>query len=516
MSCFFNLVINATVNCTIYSSELDIINLNPFFVCLNLSSNLTSVEYDSKLQQMEKINIVNDRNPSANVFCLKNLQSLHLINTNLSLLPDIINLKNLTLLQIESDNAVVGNYLPAEIGQLTLLFSLILIQIDNLVSLPDEIGQLNRLRSLILAQLLNLKDIPIISMSKLTELRTLSFVDVPKLSSLPSSMENFQQLNTFILTNTNLSNLALQNLRELTTLLISSNLAMISIQIDNMIKLSSLEITSNDALETINLKNLISLRTLSFNSNKQLTSISMENLSIIESLSIDYGENLKAITFKNLYSLMAFNSTSKYALEFVSFENIPWLTIVNLGGNVHLQTILFIDAPRMKQLDLSSCQFTAFPSSILTLTFLEILSMQGNQLSLLPVTLSTDLPNLKVLNLANNRFQGNIIQPPLVYIHELDMSSNSLTTLDGIGEYQSLERFILDSNRIESIPLEIIKISPILQFLSIQSNALISIPYSMTNMRSLNYFYVRSNQISNDEQSHLLKLFQPTSIELYV
>jgi leucine-rich repeat protein SHOC2 len=509
-------VIDATVNCSVYSSEFDIVNLNPFFVRLDLSSNLTSVEYDSKLQQMKKLIIVNDRNPSINVFCLKNLQSLQLINTNLSLLPDIINLKNLTFLQIESDNGIIGDYLPAEIVQLTYLSSLILIKITNLTSLPDEIGQLNRLQSLTLAQLFNLQNIPSISMGKLTELRILNFTDVPKLSSLPSPMENFLQLNTFVLTNTNLSNLILQNLQELTILLISSNLAMISIQIDNMIKLSSLEITGNNALLTINLASLISLETFTVNSNKQLSSISMENIPLIESLSINYAESLKAMTFKNLNSLNAFNSTSYYALEFVSFENTPWLTVINLSGNSRFQTVSFTNAPRMKQLDLSSCQFTSFPSSILTLTSLEILNMQSNQLSLLPPTLSTDLPNLKVLNLANNRFQGNIIQPPLLYIRELDMSRNSLTTLDSISEYGLLERLLLDGNQIKSISLDIMKISPILQFLSIQANQLSSIPYSMVNMRSLKYFYVRGNQINFKEQGYLVKLFKPTPIQLYV
>ncbi|CAM4955970.1 unnamed protein product [Rotaria socialis] len=116
---------------------------------------------------------------------------------------------------------------------------------------------------------------------------------------------------------------------------------------------------------------------------------------------------------------------------------------------------MFIDAPRMKHLDLFHCQFTSFPVSILTLTSLEILNMQYNKLSSLPVTISTDLADLKVLTLASNQLKGNIIQPPLIYLRELDMSSNSLTIVDDIGEYRLLEKLVLDSNAIKSIAVEL-------------------------------------------------------------
>ncbi|CAF1475456.1 unnamed protein product [Rotaria magnacalcarata] len=124
--------------------------------------------------------IFNDKNPSTNVFCLKNLQSLQLINTNLSLLPDISNLKNLELLQIESTYTLTKHYIPPEIGELARLSGLILRNIYNLTYLPDEIGQLQRLQSLTLAQLPSLQNIPSISMDNLTKLRTLSLEDIPK------------------------------------------------------------------------------------------------------------------------------------------------------------------------------------------------------------------------------------------------------------------------------------------------------------------------------------------------
>ncbi|CAF2767536.1 unnamed protein product [Rotaria sp. Silwood2] len=142
--------------------------------------------------------------------------------------------------------------------------------------------------------------------------------------------------------------------------------------------------------------------------------------------------------------------------------------------------------------------------------------MSFNQLSSLPTTISTDLPNLIVLDLSNNQFQGNIIQPSLVYIRELDLGNNLLTTLNGIGEYQVLQRLTSNYNQIRTIllPLEIMRISPILQYLSITSNLLSSIPYQMTNMRSLRYVFAMNNTIPYDEKAYIIKLFQGTSITI--
>ncbi|CAF3460811.1 unnamed protein product [Rotaria socialis] len=176
---------------------------------------------------------------------------------------------------------------------------------------------------------------------------------------------------------------------------------------------------------------------------------------------------------------------------------------------------MFIDAPRMKHLDLLHCRLTSFPVSILTLTSLEILNMQYNKLSSLPVTISTDLADLKVLTLASNQLKGNIIQPPLIYLRELDMSSNSLTIVDGIGEYRLLEKLVLDSNAIKSIAVEIMKLSTVLQSLSIRSNQLSSIPHSLTNMRALQYIYATQNY-NYDGRYYRQRLFEVTSIRLSI
>ncbi|CAF3871454.1 unnamed protein product [Rotaria sp. Silwood1] len=132
-----------------------------------------------------------------------------------------------------------------------------------------------------------------------------------------------------------------------------------------------------------------------------------------------------------------------------------------------------------------------------------------------PVTLSSDLPNLQVLNLANNKLQGNIFQPTLVYIRELYLRNNSLTSMDGIGKHKSLQRLDLDSNQISSIPLEIMKLSSTLKEITMNNNLLNHIPYQMTNMGSLESFSVGRNNFTSGEREYLIKLFSSSPVKLY-
>ncbi|CAF2728432.1 unnamed protein product [Rotaria sp. Silwood2] len=140
--------------------------------------------------------------------------------------------------------------------------------------------------------------------------------------------------------------------------------------------------------------------------------------------------------------------------------------------------------------------------------------MASNQLSTLPSTLSSDLLNLRVFNVTNNRLQGNIYQPALLNLAELYLSNNSLTSIDGIGEYKSLQQLELDNNHISLIPSEIMKLSPRLKTLAINNNQLTNIPYPMVNMRSLNILSAINNHISDFQRLYLLKLFQQTQIQV--
>ena len=269
----FHLVVDGALDCSIYSSELDIVNLNPFYVRLNPSGDLTSVYYNDALKQMQQMTISNDKNPSSSIFCLINLQQLTLTNTNLTLLPEIKNLGKLSVLKITSDNGAVGAQLPSEISQLKSLGTLALTNIINLESLPVEIEELTSLQTLTLTQIPKLVSIAPSQLGQLTNLVALDLVDVPQVDKLPYPMENFQKLTRLTVTNTSVPSLELQNLKVLSTVKVSSNIKIGSIGLANLSSLSSLEISKNDALQTLIMQNLPVLQSLSISSNQRLNSI---------------------------------------------------------------------------------------------------------------------------------------------------------------------------------------------------------------------------------------------------
>ena len=394
---------------------------------------------------------------------MKNLESLQLLNTNLTLLPHIKNFNKLTLIQIVSDNGAIGESLLPEIGQLNSLSSLELTGMTNLNYLPSEIENLISLQSLTLSQIPNLEYLPAPSIGKLTQLRILKLTDLPKLSNLPTPMENFQQLDTLILTRTNLSSL--------------------------------------------HLSNLFGLRTLTTDSNPNLTAITMSNIRALQSFSFSNVKSLKTAIFRALTSLTNSSLFSNPLLESVSFEDTPNLTYVDLKGNPLLKTLVFSNKFNMKGLDLSSCQLTSLPDSVKTLTSLERLNLRSNQFSSLPDTFSTDFPNLKMLDLSYNQLQDFVIQFPLIYIKELYLSTNSLTTLDGISKYKVLEILTLDHNEITTIPMEIMKLWSTLQSMTIDYNLLNNIPYAMVNIGPLKSLSASSNKISPSECNYLYQLF---------
>ena len=460
--------------------------------------------------------IINDKNPSSSLFCLTNLQQLILTNTNLTLLPEIKNLGKLSTLKITSDNGAVGTQLPSEISQLKSLGTLALTNITNLESLPDGIEELTSLQVLTLAQIPNLVSIAPSHLGQLTNLMSLDLVDVPQVSKLPYPMENFQRLTRLTVTNTGVPSLELKNLQKLSTLSVVSNAVIESIALANLSLLNSLEITENNASQTLVMQNLPILQSLRISSNQRLNSIVAENLPALKSWSIYSSPTLEKVSLVNVTGISSATFTSLPILESLAFENAPNLISVTLTGSFLLKTLLFSNTPQVAQLDLSSCQLKSLPSSILGLKALQTLNLASNQLSSLPNTFSTDLPNLQVLTLDGNQFRGSMIQPPLIYVRELHMNNNSLTTLDGIGEYRSLQKISLDNNQITSFPPEIMKISPVLQYISIISNPLTSILYQMTNMRALKFLLAMENSISRNEKIYLMRLFQvvPFTINL--
>ncbi|CAF2101775.1 unnamed protein product [Rotaria magnacalcarata] len=512
-------IANAQINCTIFANDLDVINLNPFYVRLQFNSSFTSVYssnyyWDSNNQiRVTYFNIFNDVNPSVNIYCLKKVETLQLINTNLPILPDIKNFQELRSLIIRFDNGAIGTHLPSEFGQLKYLSILELSNIQNLEDLPDDIEYLTSLSSLTLENIPNFCQIPDKSIGKLTNLQTLNLTDLPNLTTIPSSINNIQRLHKLEITRTRIKTLNLEKLKSLYYVVITFNSALETIDITNVASLSYMYVRNNNELLTLYVQNLYYLSVLDILSNTKLVSVHIANVSCHSTLSIAGNPLLNTVILKNVSNLRTFKTNSSFNLKSISFENLPSLFNVSIRSASYLETISFLNVPTMRYLDLTGCQLTMFPRSILTLKSLISLNMQSNQLSTLPSTLSTDLPKLEVLYLGNNKLEGNIFHPTLFNIRELDLNNNLLTSMYGIGKYKSMEQLELNYNNIALIPLEIMNLSKTLKTLRMNYNKLDYIPYQMANMRTLRSFSAMNNRISIDEQRNLFNIFSQSPIK---
>ncbi|CAF1318863.1 unnamed protein product [Rotaria sp. Silwood1] len=300
---------------------------------------------------------------------------------------------------------------------------------------------------------------------------------------LPSEFGQLKSLSILKLSNiTNLEDLP-DEIKYLSQL---QSLTLEKIRNFNKISDESFEIT-NTSIHNLQLENLFVLQSIIISSNTKLISLDMINLSSIPTMSIKNNQQLKTIILENFSKLNTFELYSSSNLELISFQDASLLSTIIIISSSTLKTISFINVPSIRNLSLSGCELTIFPESILTLTSFEVLNMKSNQLSTLPLTLLTDLPNLRILNLTNNKFQENIFQPALIYLH-------------------------LNINKISLISLETMKLSSTLKRLTMNSNVLNGVPYSMTNMRSLDVFSATANNISYYEIRYLIELFNKSPI----
>lgn len=206
------------------------------------------------------------------------LNSMFIYNTDFE---KIINLKNLTELQIQNQNITE---IPKNIQNLTNLENLSL-QSNYIDSIPNEIMMLTRLTRL---------DIPFINVNKLTDLTILS-----KLNEL-----NFNNLDNEISLPQSLKSMKFgDNYFELSNYLTSS--------------LNSIKLTKLDIAE----KNMQTNRLDFIESQTDLTNLSISTMELVMAFSPK---------FNNLKNLKTFNLKADLLNNFPNFENFSYLTNLSL------------------------------------------------------------------------------------------------------------------------------------------------------------------------------------------
>ena len=303
----------------------------------------------------------------------------------------------------------VGNRLttlPAAIGQLTTLKTL-LVEGNQLTHLPAEIGQLQQLRILMLRKN-SLSSLPQ-TIEQLPELRVL-ILDQNRFTSIPEAIAQLRRLKTLHFDNNAISNVfgGMGQLTELTSLNLGSNqLSTLPPEIVQLTSLTSLDLGWNQ-LSTLppEIVQLTSLTSLSLWSN-QLSTLPPE---IVQ---------LTSLTFLHLHS----NQLSTLPPEIVQLSS---LTSLDLGSNP-LSTL----PPEIGQLtsltslDLRWNQLSTLPPEIGQLTSLTSLYLSHNQLSrLLPEI--RQLTALKKLDLRGNPIP---IPPEILGPKDLHKDPGNLTDI---------------------------------------------------------------------------------------
>ncbi|MBD2636609.1 leucine-rich repeat domain-containing protein [Limnothrix sp. FACHB-881] len=151
----------------------------------------------------------------------------------------------------------------------------------------------------------------------------------------------------------------------------------------------------------------------------------------------------------------------------------------------------------LEELWLDNNQLTSIPEAIAQLQNLQQLWLDNNQLTSIPKAIA-QLQNLQQLYLHNNQLTS--IPEAIAQLQNLQtlvLTNNQLTTIpEAITQLQNLQQLWLDNNQLTSIPEAIAQLQN-LQTLWLDNNQLTSIPESIAQLQNLQILSLRDNQITS-------------------
>jgi len=196
----------------------------------------------------------------------------------------------------------------------------------------------------------------------------------------------------------------------------------------------------------------------------------------IESVMLDHNqlhtlpENL--FRFVNIQTL----DVSSNGLSFLPdvFQYCPVRTLIAKNNNLSNESLpkSFTTSIKLRELNLSGNQLTAFPEQLLDFPNLKYLYLGSNQIS----TLSRNIGKLKNL-------------------HILSLGGNQLSEVPAtLGQLKTLQALILCDNKIESLPANIAKLKQ-LKSLLLHKNCLRTLPPAIIGLKNLTELSLRDNPL---------------------
>jgi Leucine-rich repeat (LRR) protein len=452
---------------------------------------------------------------------IENLTNIELINLSFNELEDTLPnkfdaLTNLKYLQV-NDNKFDG-YIPSSLGSCSLLEYLDLSNQEYLEGeIPDELFNLSNLEVFILSEneiegeissdIDNLSNLKIL----LLDNNLITGVIPPEIGNLASLERLELHNNPFSPSNEIPSSFGdLSNLRIL-KLDNDSLSGTIPTSFDDLTNLEELTLSNNEDLDGDIINYALN--------NLNLRILNVSNCNFSGTLPYDI-ETLDSLRELNL-SDNDFSGTIPYSLGNLEYLHTLNLSSNSFNGNIP-GTLSQIDSLLILYL-MNNNLNGSFPDSLLSCPVLIELRLENNNISgSLPTFGSSDLQDLKVLNVSHNSMTGNIPTSieNLSELTELNLGHNNFSGtipssignlsnliylylnrngLSGavpteIGNLLDLEVLDLDSNGFNSVPNQLNNLTK-LQILAINKNNIVTLPTDLSGISDLRAFYVANNLI---------------------
>ncbi|WVZ15957.1 hypothetical protein V8G54_013523 [Vigna mungo] len=201
-----------------------------------------------------------------------------------------------------------------------------------------------------------------------------------------------------------------------------------------------------------------------------------------------------------------------------SFLNISSLVTLDLSFTSHLSTLSFVPKwifglQKLVSLFLDGNYFEGpIPDGLRNLTLLENLHLKRNSFSFIPDWFHSSFPNLKILDLSENKLQGSISDAlgNTTSLVTLDLSYNQLKgpIPTSFGYLCKLRILRIESSQLSgNLPVSFGKLSS-LRYLSLSKNQLSGNPFeSLRSLSKLSYLHIDYNNFEGlVKENHLKNL----------
>lgn len=274
----------------------------------------------------------------------------------------------------------------------------------------------------------------------------------------------------------------------------------------NLTQLQELEISGNQWLEHLYLE--------SFSKQENLTKLVL-NFNKFQTLHPGVFDSLKQLENLQMKGNIIIN------LPPVLFRNLHNLRNLDLSQNKleEIKTETFTGLARLEVLKMSNNHISNLTHDMFhNLSQLVELHLEWNKISQLDDDIFSVLTKLKVLNLRGNlltNFSGKAFGSEAPNLKELNLQDNRLTELSSLSHLTCLTDLILSSNQFSNLSEGIFNNITLLESLDLSENQLTFLPESIfSELFSLKVIHLHKNNISRVEP----KLFQDQNVmeQLYL